>query len=302
MSYVCPTGATRNPRTGHSINAPNNKLNYISGVLTPQDATIDTQANALLLSYWNSKFKAAVPNRWYPLPVCSDYAAKNQENIEIPSPYTGNKLVRLGKNGIQFILDVNPIESTELMKLNGKAYSFFGYDPNGNIEGICTDGTILKPRKCLSVNVYVKEPEKDVPQYTYIDIIFAETSLYNDYRRVFNPTTEAIVDWNPADSFDGVHAVVLSVVGNWSATGGVVRAVFENSGEPCTVLTAPDFYIAGKTISTAVPVVGGDGGSYTIASTGLVTLEEIDLQPTATIACTTLKLESTGGVPFTIPL
>jgi hypothetical protein len=207
----------------------------------------------------------------------------------------------LGKNGVQFILDVNPIESTELMKMNGKQYSFFGYDANGNIEGICTDGTILKPRKCLSVSVYVKEPEKDVPQYTYIDIIFAETALYNDYRRVFNPTTEAVVDWNPADSFDGVHGVVLSVVGNWSATGGVVRAVFENSGEPCTVLVYGDFYIEGKTISAAVPVVGGDGGSYTIASTGLTTLQEIDLQPTATIACTTLKLESTGGVPFTIP-
>jgi hypothetical protein len=281
-------------QTGFSVQCENNQVAPCGVILCPQDGSIDTEANALLLATWKTKIKTAEPNRWHPLQVCDNITPEDSENVMKERPFLGGKFIAWGKLGFTMEFDSPIYQSKQLANLNGRKWAAYTYDDNGNIEGISTDGIKFEPIKLLSLQVLPpKTPEAAANRTTTIKFIFADTELYMKKRVIINPTT-----WSPANDLEGVNNVDLATVGNWSASGGTVRVTYSGTDVPVVGLLAADFAITGKTISSIAP--SGDGGTYAITSSGLVT-SAINLVATAAITgVTAYIIESTGAASFTV--
>lgn len=294
MAYNYPISCVdENANTGTFQECENTQISPCSFVLVPRGASIATKSAAETLSNWKTNFKLAEPNRWKPFPVCDNITPEDTENTMKERPFKGGKFIAYGKRGYTMDLDLNSYSATQFFKLNGKQWDIYEIDDNGNIQGISTDGIKFEPVQLLTMQILPpKTPAPGENMVTKVKIVLAETENQARNRVVINPTT-----WNPSDEFDGVHNVDLTVSGGWTATGGSVRVTFSGSGKPVTGLVAADFAIPGKTISSAT--ASGDGGTYTIVSTGLVT-STIDLVACSSISLTAYAIESTGEADFTV--
>jgi len=287
--------ATDTGNTGYSVQCENTQIAPCGVILTPQGASIDTEANALLLATWKTKIKTADPNRWHPLMVCDTITPEDSENVMKERPFLGGKFISWGKQGFTMEFDAPIYTSKQLAKLiNGKKWSAFIYDDNGNIEGFSSDGIKFQPRPLLTAQVLPpKTPGAGENRTTSVKFIFSDTEMYMKERVIIKPT-----DWNPATDLEGVCNVDVAVVGAWSASGGTVRVTFAGTDRPVTGLLYTDFVIPSKSITVATP--SGDGGTYAITSSTLTT-STINIKPAANITgVTAYIIENLVPTAFTV--
>ncbi len=297
MSFTYSVNQT-DINTGHKNLADIKETAPARLVLTPKGASLATKTAALLQSGWTTNFKAARPTRWYPLPLADMVAIKDEEDKPTERPFKGGYLTTPGDKGFTMDFITNPYLTKMLANLDTSNLGAYVIDQNDNIKGKSSDGTKFESRPISSFNVTHPTPAPGEPQVTRIEVMFSDQISYIKTYEVINPAEQSGTKWSPKEDFDGVYYVDLAIVGTWTATGGQLRVTYAHNGLPVTGLQVADFAISGKTI-TGAAAVAGDGGTYQIVSSTLVT-SSIDLVACASITLTTIKIESSGSASFTI--
>jgi len=192
QKFVGTSGAVSN--TGYKRQIDVN-MSAIEGlILTPDDASIDTEANARLEATWNTKRKAASGDRFYPFPNAITLTLQSQEDIYMDSPYKGQIFVREGKDS--FIMNIdpkNPTYQSILRTFNDGSYKVFLIDANQNILGTSSNGTLVEG---LSVNLFRVQRmglvESGNKPLTAIKVTLNDPTELNDRGVILENLT-----WNP---------------------------------------------------------------------------------------------------------
>ena len=273
-------------------------------VLTPVGAGFDTITDALSLTAWEVKFKAAKSLRWYAMRAFNTITDKSTDDV-FSKDLTGNKLTALGDKSFQVMIDANPAECIALSSFNGKQMGAFVIDASQSIQGTTSDGVKVES---VLVDVYVgtpKDAEMDGKVMIPVTFNYVDPTQIKDAQWVFEPSMNATASWNPLSSFDGVYDVNLSISGA-TVTGCKVNVNLAN-----ILATDPDSFVDGlvkadfilktsagvtKTITSAL---GDSLSGYYIVAT-LAANDTIDLVLCSAISLTSMKIESTGKATVTI--
>ena len=292
------TGSASN--TGYQRAADNNETVHRTLVVCPPRYYIATKANALLEATWDTAMKAPKATRIYKFPLAVEGRDKTQAATIQNRPLAGDKKIRAGKPGIEFVLDVNAALLKKLRTFNTKAVSLYLGDENGNIKGWTDDGA--KFRAFTVQEFFVDEQpftDGSKAQEVVVFAQFATHTEWNDKRAVLQPS------WD-INQKDGVNDVIVTVTGATTAgyTISVMRDGIDNTDPAAAVTgcTKPDFVTkkSGVVHSITGAVTDNGDGTYTVVdvnSSGSFTTE---LVACASISLTDEKIEGTAAASWTI--
>jgi len=302
QKFVGNSGAVSN--TGYKRQIDVN-MSAIEGlIITPDNASIDTETNARLEATWKTKIKAASGNRFYPFPSADSVTPQSQEDIYMDSPFKGQVFVREGKDS--FTLNVDPKSPTYqsiLRTFNDGSYKVFLIDSNQNIWGTSSNGTLIEG---FSINLLriqkmglVEAANKPL---TPIKITLNDPTEWNDRGIILENLT-----WNPLNLqglYDVDLAASLYTTAGVTVSVNIAQIAVNTPASQITGLAKEDFVIkiqstgAVKTISAATD--NGDG-TYTLACTMTSVAHTVDLVAPSAISIEDPGIESTGLVTFTVP-
>lgn len=246
-------------------------------ILTTDDFTISTEANAKLLATWTAGIQQ---RKVFPLPIVWSATEQSEKDAYETSPLGQKKLGKEGIYGAEYLLDAPLGMQIGLRSFNGADLRVFYVDVNGNIMGMSLDETILKGYKVglfhcegMTNPVALGETKK------IIVVVSEDTPTDRDDYGVFvKPTAFNALE------LEGLKDVNLTIVGTPTSSSIVVDVKTALGQVGLSGLVVADFVETtapgvAHTISSAT-AHATIAGRYTLASSAaFVTADILDLLP-----------------------
>jgi hypothetical protein len=255
----------------------------------------------MLLATWNTKFKAPISTRMFPIRRFSSITDKSTEDVYVKD-LTGNKLNSEGDKGFEFMVDNNMAEAINARSFNGKEMTAYLVDASQSIIGTSSDGTKFEGYDVMvhfGAPKFAADGEKMMQPCT---ISFLDPFQLSENGAVIEPKNQS-AGWNPLTEFDGVYDVNLSLVGSTSATVATIAVNIANIAATNNLsfvdgLVKADFVqksSAGVVKTITGTVVSNGDSTYTITSS-FATGDTISLVACGSISLTSYKIEMVAPI------
>lgn len=234
-------------------------------IITPDDWSIDTAANAILEATWTTAINADIADRIYPLQIFFSLEEDSEETIYIDG-VGGQKIkVRDGVDSLKGLVDLPLCLHQAYRTHNGRNLKAIRVTSNGYIQGTSSDDTKFEP---MSLSLFEVEKQTgagngdNVPM-TPVKVIFSDPTEWNDRGVWVKPTA-----FNPLTALDGLQDVTLTCTSP-TVSGCVLTVTTTCDNVGVDGLVKEDFVLTDDAggAETITTLTGLGNGVYTIAAT-----------------------------------
>ena len=293
MGYKLECGADLS-NTGGLLDCAPKFGNLAFPILVPKDATIDTEANAKLLTTWTTKFQLASANRWRPLPEVFKYEASKEDDVFVKGDGDQSVFVKDGdRSGMITYMAPSPCMVKALKSLNDTKWDAFLVYRNGYIRGRSTAGVLFQG---IPVFIHVsglKEATNEEPESITVSFNWERSAQVETTQVVIKPTA-----FNPVTDLEGLKSLTLTESVDGTATGITVTIAKTCDGTAITDLVEADFQLLDGVTPVSLTSVTPDGlGGYAVVFSSVTGVHTFGLKPTTSM--TTKGYEGDSAISFT---